>query len=66
MIVHRQTVEGQTGTGNILTTPVDFIEDMQEAQIKNFLLNVKTPTSGGVPGAGESMQATVTIHAVEG
>ena len=59
-------VEGQTGTGKIVTTPVNFIQDLQAEKSKNFLLTVKTPTAGDLPGAGQAMQATVTIHAVKG
>jgi len=58
-------VEGQAGTYNVFTAPVDFVQRLEEEQSKNFLLTVKTPTAGDVPGADEMMQATVTIHAVE-
>ena len=59
-------VEGQAGTNNVVTTPVDFVQNLAEEQSKNFLLTVKTPTAGDLPGAGEAMQATITIHAVKG
>lgn len=59
-------VEGQTGTYNVITTPVDFVQNLAVEQSKNFLLTVKTPTAGELPEAGEAMQATITIHAVKG
>ena len=58
-------VEGETGTYNVVTTQADFVQNLAEGQSNNFLLTVKTPTSGDLPGAGEAMQATVTIHAVK-
>ena len=60
------TLEGQIGTFNVMTTPVAFIQDLNQGQSKNFLLNLKTPMTGDIPGVSESMQATVTIQAVKG
>jgi len=59
-------IEGAGGTGNVTTTPADFVQDLNKNQSKRFSLTVKTPTSGDLPGAGESVQAIVTIHAVQG
>ena len=59
-------VEGTGGTGNVTTNPTDFVQDLGKNQSKRFSLTVKTPTSGDSPGAGESIEATVTIHAVQG
>jgi len=60
------TAEGKVGTFNVVTTPVDFIEDLDEGQSTNFLLILKTPTTGDIPGINGTMQATVTIQAVGG
>ncbi|HEY32150.1 MAG TPA: hypothetical protein G4O10_03480 [Dehalococcoidia bacterium] len=59
-------IEGFGGTGNVTTTPTSFVQDLNKNQSERFSLTVKTPTSGSSPGAGESIQATVTIHAVQG
>ena len=59
-------IEGAGGTGNVATAPTDFVQDLSKNQSKRFSLTVKTPTSGDSPGAGESIEATVTIHAVQG
>ncbi|HEY41509.1 MAG TPA: hypothetical protein G4O18_06580 [Dehalococcoidia bacterium] len=59
-------IEGPGGDGNITTTPTDFVQDLAQDQSKNFSLTVKTPSSGDSPGGGEALQATVTIHAVQG
>ncbi|UCB42399.1 MAG: hypothetical protein JSV77_08015 [Dehalococcoidales bacterium] len=59
-------IEGFGGMGNVTTIPTEFVQDLYKNQSQHFSLTVKTPTSGGSPGAGESIQATVTIHAVQG
>lgn len=59
-------IEGFGGAGNVTTSPTDFVQDLNKNQSKRFSLTVKTPTSGDAPGAGESIEATVTIHAVQG
>jgi hypothetical protein len=59
-------IEGFGGDGNVTTTPTDFAQDLEEGQSKNFSLTVKTPSSGDSPRGGEALQATVTIHAVQG
>ena len=59
-------IEGFGGDGNVTTTPTDFVQDLEEGQSKDFSLTVKTPSSGDSPGGGEALQATVTIHAVQG
>ena len=53
------------GQGNIITTPTDFVKGLRPDKSKNFKLTVKTPTSGNCPGLGESVQATVTIQAIQ-
>jgi len=60
------TVEGQVGIFNVVTTPVDFVQNLDEGQSRNFLLLLRTPASGDIPGEGGAMQATVTIQAVAG
>ena len=59
-------IEGAGGMGNVTTTLTDFVQNLNRNQSERFSLTVKTPTSGDSPGAGESIQATVTIHAVQG
>ncbi len=59
-------VEGPGGTGNVTTTPADFVQDLEEGESRDFSLTVKTPSSGDSPGGGEAIQAIVTIHAVQG
>lgn len=59
-------IGGAGGTGNVTTTPTDFVQNLNKNQSKRFSLTVKTPTSGDLPGAGESIEATVAIHAVQG
>ena len=59
-------IEGFGGTGNVSIIPTDFVQDLEEGQSKDFSLTVKTPSSGDSPGGGEAIQATVTIHAVQG
>lgn len=60
------TVEGQVGTFNVVTTPVDFVQNLDEGQSRNFLLVLRAPASGDILGVGGAMQATVTIQAVGG
>lgn len=59
-------IEGFGGTGNVTTTPTDFMQDLEEGQSKSFSLTVKTPSSGESPGGGEAIQTIMTIHAVQG
>ena len=58
-------IEGMGGTGNVITTPTDFVQNLRSDQSARFSLTIKTPSAGGAPGAGEAMRATVTIHAVQ-
>jgi hypothetical protein len=59
-------IEGYGGTGNVTRTATSFVQDLQTNHSKEFSLTLKTPSSGDSPGGGESIQATVTIHAVQG
>jgi len=59
-------IEGPVGPGNVSKTPTDFVTGLEEDDSKRFALTVKTPSSGDSPGGGETLQATVTIHAVQG
>ena len=59
-------IEGFGGTGNVTMIPTDFVQDLEEGHSKNFSLTVKTPSSGDSPGGGETIQAIVTIHVVQG
>lgn len=44
----------------------DFIQNLPAGNSQNFNLTIHTPPEGGVfPAAGESLQATVTISAVQ-
>ncbi len=59
-------IDGFGGIGNVTTTPADFVQNLEKNHSMDFSLTVKTPTSGDSPGGGESIQAIVTIHAVQG
>jgi len=59
-------IEGDGGTGNVTTIPTNFVQDLTKNHSRRFSLTVKTPTDGDAPGMGQSIQATVTIHAVQG
>ena len=58
-------IDGPSGDGNVTLAPDAFIDRLREGAARDFSLTVRTPTGGGVPVAGEAVEATVTIRAVE-
>lgn len=58
-------IDGPGGQGNVTTDPDDFVDGLAAGQSIDFGLTVKTPSAGDIPLGNESMQATVTIRAIE-